>query len=65
VRISPSPQQLSAFLQLARSGSFSEAARLQGVSQPALSRMVQQLEAAVGWHLFDPTTRILVLTPTG
>jgi LysR family transcriptional regulator, carnitine catabolism transcriptional activator len=59
------PQQLSAFLQLARTGSFSEAARLQGVSQPALSRTVQQLEEAVGQRLFDRTTRSVVLTPTG
>jgi LysR family transcriptional regulator, carnitine catabolism transcriptional activator len=59
------PQQLSAFLQLARTGSFSEAARLQGVSQPALSRTVQQLEEAVGGRLFDRTTRSVELTPTG
>ncbi len=60
-----SPQQLSAFVRLASTGSFSEAARLQGVSQPALSRAVQQMEAAVGHRLFDRTTRSVVLTPTG
>ena len=65
MRISPSPQQLAAFLHLARSGSFSEAARLQGVSQPALSRTVQQLEEMVGQRLFDRTTRSVALTPTG
>src|SRR5829696_1873944 len=59
------PQQLSAFLQLAHTGSFSEAARLQGISQPALSRTVQQMEEAVGQRLFDRTTRSVVLTPTG
>lgn len=65
MRINPSLQQLSAFLCLARTGSFSEAARLQGVSQPALSRTVQQIEAVVGRRLFDRTTRSVALTPTG
>ncbi len=65
MRISPSPQQLAAFLHLARSGSFSEAARLQGVSQPALSRTVQHLEEVIGQRLFDRTTRSVALTPTG
>jgi DNA-binding transcriptional LysR family regulator len=58
-------QQLAAFLQLARIGSFSEAARLQGISQPALSRMIQTLEATIGRRLFDRTTRTVELTPTG
>jgi LysR family transcriptional regulator, carnitine catabolism transcriptional activator len=65
MRISPSPQQLAAFLHLARSGSFSEAARLHGVSQPALSRTVQQLEEVIGQRLFDRTTRSVALTSTG
>ena len=65
MRINLSPQQLSAFVQLARKGNFSAAARLQGVSQPALSRMVQQMEEIVGRRLFDRTTRSVVLTPTG
>ncbi|KMO38953.1 hypothetical protein VQ02_10905 [Methylobacterium variabile] len=59
------PQQLTAFLHLARSGSFGEAARLHGVSQPALSRTIQQMEAALGRRLFDRTTRSVVPTPTG
>lgn len=65
MRISLTPQQLSAFLHLACTGSFSEAARLQGVSQPALSRAVQQMEVTVGRRLFDRTTRSVALTPTG
>ncbi len=65
MRISILPQQLAAFAQLARTGSFSETARRQGVSQPALSRSVQQMEAAIGRRLFDRTTRSVVLTPTG
>jgi len=58
-------QQLSAFLHLARTGSFSEAAKLHDVSQPALSRAIQQLEEAVGRRLFDRSTRRVELTPTG
>src|SRR5687767_14834246 len=65
MRMNLTPQQLAAFLRLARTGSFSEAARLQGVSQPALSRAVQQMEEAVGRRLFDRTTRSVALTPTG
>jgi len=65
MRINLSAQQLSAFVHLARAGNFSEAARLQGVSQPALSRMVQHMEDIVGRRLFDRTTRTVVLTPTG
>ncbi|PZP41011.1 MAG: LysR family transcriptional regulator [Azospirillum brasilense] len=65
MRINPSLQQLSAFLRLARAGSFSEAARQSGVSQPALSRMVQQMEEAIGARLFDRTTRSVALTPAG
>ncbi|AWV20440.1 Transcriptional regulator, LysR family (plasmid) [Roseomonas mucosa] len=65
MRINLNLQQLSAFLQLARTGSFSEAARQLGVSQPALSRMVQQMEETVGARLFDRTTRSVALTPTG
>src|SRR3954447_18839832 len=65
MRISLTPQQLSAFLRLARTGSFSGAALQLGVSQPALSRTVQQLEEAIGQRLFDRTTRSVALMPTG
>lgn len=65
MRINLTPQQLAAFLRLAQAGSFSEAARLLGVSQPALSRTVQQMEEVIGRRLFDRTTRSVVLTATG
>ncbi|RVU17714.1 LysR family transcriptional regulator [Methylobacterium oryzihabitans] len=65
MRMNFTPQQLTAFLHLARSGSFGEAARRHGVSQPALSRTIQQMEAALGRRLFDRTTRSVVPTPTG
>ncbi len=60
-----SPQQLAAFLHLARTGSFSEAAKLHGVSQPSLSRTIQHIEGVVGRRLFDRTTRQVTLTATG
>lgn len=60
-----SPQHLAAFLNLARTGSFSAAARLQGVTQPALSRTIRFMENVIGNRLFDRTTRSVELTPTG
>jgi LysR family carnitine catabolism transcriptional activator len=59
------PQQLSAFLHLSRTGSFSEAALLQGVPQPSLSRTIERIERIVGRRLFDRTTRHVTLTSTG
>jgi DNA-binding transcriptional LysR family regulator len=58
-------QQLSAFLKLADTGSFGDAAEALGVSQPALSRTIQQIEGKLGTRLFDRDTRKLRLTPAG
>jgi LysR family transcriptional regulator, carnitine catabolism transcriptional activator len=63
--ISLTPQQLSGFLHVAATGSFSEAARTLNVSQPALSRTVRTIEEAVGERLFDRDTRHVILTPAG
>ena len=63
--ISLTPQQLSGFLQVAATGSFSEAARMLNVSQPALSRTVRTIEEVVGERLFDRDTRNVILTPAG
>jgi LysR family transcriptional regulator, carnitine catabolism transcriptional activator len=63
--ISLTPQQLSGFLQVAATGSFSEAARALSVSQPALSRTVRTIEEIVGERLFDRDTRHVILTPAG
>lgn len=65
MRINLTPPQLAAFLHIARTGSFSEAAALQGVSQPALSRTIRMMEEAIGRRLFDRTTRNVALTPAG
>src|SRR5262245_38850989 len=58
-------QQLSAFLTLADVGSFGEAAETLGISQPALSRTIQQIENRLGTKLFDRDTRKLRLTRAG
>ncbi|RYY10879.1 MAG: LysR family transcriptional regulator, partial [Alphaproteobacteria bacterium] len=60
-RIRFSLQQLSAFLQVSRSASLSEAARLMQVSQPALSRMIQRMEETIGQQLLDRSARQLRL----
>jgi LysR family carnitine catabolism transcriptional activator len=57
--------QLTVFVAVAEAGSFSEAARRLGLSQPSLSRTVQILEQALGLRLFDRDTRRIVPTPAG
>jgi LysR family carnitine catabolism transcriptional activator len=65
VRINLQPRQLLCFLRVAELESFSLAARELAVSQPALSRTIQQVEAEIGARLFDRTTRNVTLTPAG
>ncbi|MBO9714600.1 LysR family transcriptional regulator [Sphingomonas sp.] len=57
--------QLTAFLKLAETASFRDAATQLGVSQPALSRTIQHIETRVGVRLFDRDTRTVTLTPAG
>lgn len=56
---------LSAFEASARLGSFTNAARELGVSQPAISQSVRKLEAAIGTKLFHRRHRIITLTNAG
>jgi LysR family carnitine catabolism transcriptional activator len=65
MRINVTPQQLTLFLRVAATGSFSEAARTMGISQPALSRTIKALENTLGERLFDRDTRNVHLTPAG
>ncbi|WP_017347337.1 LysR family transcriptional regulator [Pantoea sp. A4] len=44
--------QLRAFVDVARQGSIRAASRLSGLSQPALTKAIQELELAVGARLF-------------
>jgi DNA-binding transcriptional LysR family regulator len=56
---------LEAFVKIAETQSFSEAAARLGVSKSALSRQVSWLEAELGARLFHRTTRSLTLTEVG
>jgi LysR family carnitine catabolism transcriptional activator len=58
-------KQLEAFIAAARTGSFSAAAELVHVSQPALTSMIKKLEERLGATLFERSSRGAALTPTG
>jgi LysR family transcriptional regulator, carnitine catabolism transcriptional activator len=58
-------RQLRMFVTLAQEGHFSRASERLHISQPALSRAVQELESQLGVKLFRRTTRQLSLTPEG
>ncbi|MEJ8309828.1 LysR family transcriptional regulator [Agrobacterium larrymoorei] len=56
---------LNAFLLVARSKGFRQAARESGISSSALSDAVKRLEDDVGVRLFNRTTRSVLLTDAG
>ena len=58
-------RQLQAFVQASQCGSFSAAADLIGVTQPALSQLIRQMEGELGLKLFHRTTRRISLTVAG
>lgn len=58
-------KQLRAFVALAQSRSFAEAAARLHLSQPALSNALKTLEESVGGQLLARTTRTFALTPEG
>jgi DNA-binding transcriptional LysR family regulator len=58
-------QGLSAFLEVAESCSFSKAGERLHLSQPAISKRVAALEAAIGSKLFDRVGRQITLTDAG
>jgi LysR family carnitine catabolism transcriptional activator len=58
-------RELHAFLELAEQRSFTRAAALCHLSQPAFSALVRALEHTVGARLFDRTTRSVELTAEG
>jgi DNA-binding transcriptional LysR family regulator len=57
--------ELKAFVMVARSLSFTHAARCLGITQPALSMTIRQVEAKFGATLFDRSTRSVKLSSTG
>ena len=53
------------FIEVAKSESFAGAARVLGVTGPAISKQVQSLEDQLGVKLFNRTTRHVALTEEG
>ncbi|HYF40856.1 MAG TPA: LysR family transcriptional regulator [Ramlibacter sp.] len=58
-------QQLAAFAETAKHGSFAAAARETGQAPSTLAKAVARLEGALGVKLFHRTTRQVSLTPDG
>lgn len=58
-------QQLAAFAETARHGSFAAAARESGSAPSTLAKAVARLESALAVKLFHRTTRQVSLTPDG
>lgn len=58
-------RHLSAFLEVARHGSFTHAAEHLHVTQSTLTATIKQLEAQIALQLFDRTTRRVSLTREG
>lgn len=58
-------RQLRVFLAVARAHSFSRAGDTIGLTQPAVSRSISELEGELGLKLLDRTTREVVLTEVG
>jgi DNA-binding transcriptional LysR family regulator len=58
-------RQLTAFRETMVSGTASEAAEIMGISQPAVSRLIDELEASLGLTLFDRRTGRMVPTAEG
>src|SRR5499427_9650655 len=58
-------KQLLAVVTIAEYGSFTTAASLLEMSQPALSRILQRVEHVLGVKIFARNTRRLEVTPAG
>jgi LysR family pca operon transcriptional activator len=58
-------RHLSCFIEVARQRSAVKAASAIGLSQPAVSKTIHELEDFLGTVLFEPKRRSMVLTPIG
>jgi DNA-binding transcriptional LysR family regulator len=61
----PNVRLLRYFLAVADAGTFTAAAEVLHVSQPALSQQIKKLEGELGFALFQRGTRQVTLTPQG
>jgi DNA-binding transcriptional LysR family regulator len=59
------PRQLGAFVAVANVRSFGKAGESLCLSASAVSQLVSELESAIGFRLFDRTTRSVALSPAG
>lgn len=59
------PHALAALVAIADTGSVSAAARARGLTQPTLSRHIQELERAIGTKLIERSNQGAKLTPAG
>jgi DNA-binding transcriptional LysR family regulator len=58
-------EHLAAFIEVARLGSFSAAARARSSTPSSVTRQIDTLEEALGTQLFVRTTRLVRLTEAG
>jgi LysR family transcriptional regulator, carnitine catabolism transcriptional activator len=65
MQINLSTRELRAFVTLADERSFTRAAAMNHLSQPAFSALIRGLEQSLGARLFDRTTRSVELTAEG
>lgn len=63
--MTPTLRQFEYIVALAETGQFVEAARTCGVSQPALSKQIKDVEYLLGFPVFERTRPLVIVTPAG